>query len=91
MSEVGTVIVDELHMLEEGSRGASLEMILTKIQAVSEKKVQIVGMSATIPNLPELADWLEAKVFFSLFFDLSPPSLILLLSGKSQEEDQSPL
>jgi replicative superfamily II helicase len=40
------------------SRGEILETLITKIRGV----VQIIAMSATIPNLSTIAGWLEAKV-----------------------------
>jgi replicative superfamily II helicase len=76
--ELGLIVVDELHMIEDETRGALLELFLTKCYQISHKQpfLQIIGMSATIPNLPEIADWLKAKVFlifilivfFCLFF-----------------------
>ncbi|KAK3878848.1 hypothetical protein Pcinc_016536 [Petrolisthes cinctipes] len=52
---VGVVVVDEVHMLaEQGGRGASLGSTLTKIRFAATD-VQVVGMSATVGNLKELA------------------------------------
>lgn len=62
LSEIGLVVVDELHLLGEEGRGAVLEMLLTKILA-SEEKIQIVGMSATIGNLNEVCRFLKADNF----------------------------
>lgn len=65
--ELGCVVVDELHMVGEPRRGATLELLLTKILAVSKGATQIVGMSATVPNLPVIARWLQASCFICDF------------------------
>lgn len=55
------VVIDEIHMLSDQRRGFLLEVFLSKIKFVLKKKVQIVGMSATLPNIKDLAAWLEGK------------------------------
>lgn len=61
ISQVGCVIVDEIHLLNDSSRGPTLEILLTILKRVL-KNVQIVGLSATIGNPQELAEWLNAKL-----------------------------
>ncbi|XP_055856118.1 helicase POLQ-like isoform X1 [Episyrphus balteatus] len=61
-NEIGLVVVDELHLIGEKGRGATLEAFLTKVMYINAS-IQIVGMSATIGNLPELSDFLDADVY----------------------------
>ncbi|MCV0401104.1 MAG: DEAD/DEAH box helicase [Nitrosopumilus sp.] len=57
IDEIGLVISDEVHLIGDESRGPTLEMILTQLKLL-ETKPQIVGLSATITNSDEIADWL---------------------------------
>ncbi|XP_061439126.1 helicase POLQ-like isoform X3 [Rhineura floridana] len=66
ISDLGLVVVDELHMLGEGSRGAILEMTLAKILYTS-KTTQIIGMSATLNNVGDLQQFLKAEYYTSNF------------------------
>ncbi|XP_014643331.1 PREDICTED: helicase POLQ-like isoform X1 [Ceratotherium simum simum] len=66
ISSLGLVVVDELHMIGEGSRGAILEMTLAKILYTS-KTTQIIGMSATLNNVEDLQEFLQAEYYTSQF------------------------
>ena len=66
-NEIGIIVVDELHLLGEGGgRGATLEVLLTKALYVNEN-IHIVGMSATIGNLDEIAEFLNADLYTGNF------------------------
>jgi DNA polymerase I-like protein with 3'-5' exonuclease and polymerase domains len=93
-ADLSVCVVDELHMVGDRSRGAPLEVLLTKLAYLSAARgagagagagagegraaasaasaaaacpvsssVQIIGMSATVSNLQQLADWLGARAF----------------------------
>lgn len=67
ISELGAVIVDELHLIGDANRGYILELLLTKLKYVTKKyedvQIQVIGMSATLPNLDLLSNWLEADLY----------------------------
>ncbi|XP_076974314.1 DNA polymerase theta isoform X2 [Tamandua tetradactyla] len=81
MDMLGMVVVDELHMLGDSHRGYLLELLLTKVCYITQKStycqadlasplsnaVQIVGMSATLPNLELVASWLNAELYHTDF------------------------
>ncbi|MDW0173916.1 MAG: DEAD/DEAH box helicase, partial [Nitrososphaeraceae archaeon] len=58
--DVGLFIIDEIHLLTERERGPTLEIILTKIKLMPQKP-QIIGISATVSNSDEVAEWLTCE------------------------------
>lgn len=63
IDEISLIVVDELHMLGDFHRGHILESFLTKIIYLEHVPIQIVGMSATISNIDEIAEFLTAETF----------------------------
>ena len=61
IKDVNTIIVDEIHLLNDVTRGPTLEIIITMLKRLL-KNIQIIGLSATIGNPRELAEWLEAEL-----------------------------
>jgi len=57
--EVDCVIIDEIHLLNDVSRGPTLELLITLLKRL---KIQLIGLSATIGNSKELAEWLNAEL-----------------------------
>ncbi len=54
------VVADEIHMVGEASRGPTLELLLSRLKRILPE-AQFLGLSATISNLKEIAEWLDAK------------------------------
>ncbi|MCJ1438761.1 hypothetical protein MMC27_008151 [Xylographa pallens] len=66
INDLGIVVMDELHMIDDDHRGYLMELMATKLLSI-EQRTQLVGMSATLSNTEMLAQWLEAKFFQSAY------------------------
>ncbi|MEM5836154.1 MAG: DEAD/DEAH box helicase [Candidatus Aenigmatarchaeota archaeon] len=64
--EIGLIVVDEIHLLNDPNRGPTLEILLTMLREIVPK-AQILALSATINNAKELAEWLNAHLLESDF------------------------
>lgn len=60
INKIGTIIVDEVHLLNDPGRGPTLEITITILKQIV--KAQLIALSATIGNPKELAQWLEAEL-----------------------------
>jgi len=60
INDIGIVVVDEIHLINDKSRGPTLEMVLAKLMQMLE--TQIVALSATISNASDIAEWLDASL-----------------------------
>ena len=58
LKDVGTLVVDEAHLLTVPGRGDHLEVGLMKFSQISPN-ARIVFLSATMPNVRELAEWVS--------------------------------
>ncbi|KAH8737589.1 hypothetical protein BGZ61DRAFT_337197 [Ilyonectria robusta] len=60
--QLRAVVLDELHMIDDDHRGYLLELTATKLLSL-EQSVQIIGMSATLPNMDLMAQWLNGHCY----------------------------
>lgn len=58
---ISTVVIDEIHLMNDPGRGPTLEILITILRKLLPK-AQIIALSATIGNPKELAAWLGAKL-----------------------------
>ena len=58
LTGVETLIVDEVHAVAGSKRGAHLALSLERLQALAERRIQRVGLSATVRPIDEVARWL---------------------------------
>ena len=66
-NQINMIVVDEIHMLSDRHRGFLLEVILSKIIYLPNEKIQIIGMSATLPNIVDLSVWLGSSLYRTEF------------------------
>jgi helicase len=63
VGQIGLVVIDEIHLLNDPGRGPTLEITITKLRQLA--RPQLLALSATIKNYREIAEWLDAKAMFS--------------------------
>ncbi|MBX0304184.1 ATP-dependent DNA helicase [Haloarcula salinisoli] len=61
LEDLTCVVSDEVHLVDDGQRGPTLEVTLAKLRRLNPD-LQTVALSATIGNAGELADWLDAEL-----------------------------
>jgi helicase len=64
LEDVGIIVVDEVHLVNDSKRGPTLEMVIAKMMQ-SLPNLQIVALSATISNSDRIAEWLNAELVTS--------------------------
>ena len=74
LKRVRTIIVDELHVFVESERGVHLKVLLDRIDRITKRPVQRIGLSATAGNPKEVLEWLsEGRLKAEIVAVPSPP------------------
>ena len=66
IGNIGCIVYDEVHLLSDIGRGPTLEFLVT-LNKLLFPNAQTIGLSATIGNADELAEWLKAELVKSDF------------------------
>jgi len=82
LSELGTVVIDEIQNLSTIGRGARLESVIIRLRRLVED-LQIIALSATVGMPDQLADWLGC------FLVESNERPVPLLCSVSQSSDKN--
>jgi len=64
LNSISIIVADEIHLINDPSRGPTLEVILALFRQINPT-AQIIALSATIKNSMELALWLSAEHILS--------------------------
>jgi helicase len=80
INNIGIVVADEVHLINDTKRGPTLEMVLAKLMQIVEN-LQIIALSATISNADQIAEWLKAELVKSTWRPV-PLSEGVYLDGK---------
>tara|TARA_B100000212_G_scaffold432_1_gene297 strand:- start:3530 stop:6538 length:3009 start_codon:yes stop_codon:yes gene_type:complete len=59
LRDVQAVVIDELHEMADGERGWQLSVGISRLESFIGRKVQKIGLSATIGNPEQVAKWLS--------------------------------
>lgn len=60
INQVGLLVIDEVHEIDS-DRGPVIEMLVTMLKQMNPG-MQLLALSATVPNSVELGEWLEAEL-----------------------------
>ena len=63
LNKIGLIVSDEIHLINDSSRGPTLEVVLALLRKVTD--AQLLALSATIHNADQIARWLEAELVSS--------------------------
>lgn len=58
ITDVSCCVIDEVHLLDSEKRGSVLEVTISRLRRLCEPR--IVALSATMANVTDIADWLDA-------------------------------
>ena len=64
LENIGCIVVDEVHMIDEQGRGPTLEILVSKLKRMCPG-AQMLALSATVGNSKELAEWMSAELIES--------------------------
>jgi helicase len=64
IDSLSVVVIDEIHFLNDASRGPTLEILIARIRQLNPK-AQIIALSATVSNAKSMAEWLNAQLILS--------------------------
>jgi len=59
LKRVRTIIIDELHAFVESERGVHLKVLLDRMDRITKRPIQRIGLSATAGNPTEVLAWLS--------------------------------
>ncbi|KAM7400961.1 hypothetical protein PAMA_005250 [Pampus argenteus] len=73
-------LIDEVHVVKDATRGATLEVVVSRMKAVhtyrtaktpeEDLSMRVLAVSATIPNISDIADWLSNERGPAKYLDL---------------------
>uniref|UniRef100_A0A3Q4G5E7 Probable ATP-dependent DNA helicase HFM1 n=1 Tax=Neolamprologus brichardi TaxID=32507 RepID=A0A3Q4G5E7_NEOBR len=73
-------LIDEVHVVKDATRGATLEVVVSRMKAVhtfrtsqypeASLSMRVVAVSATIPNVSDIADWLSNENGPAIYLDM---------------------
>lgn len=85
LKSVDTIIVDEIHALVRDKRGSHLSLTIERLEALCERPLQRIGLSATQKPIERIAEFLVGQRVMS--FDPEPQACSIVDVGYSRNLD----
>ena len=99
ISNISLLLIDEIHLLNDESRGATLEAIIARIKLLKSmenfketnlENIRIIAVSATIPNISDVAEFLEVKQGLKIFGEeYRPVKVERIVIGYKRNKNQN--
>jgi replicative superfamily II helicase len=86
--DVDCCVIDEVHLLDSDRRGAVLEVTISRLRRLCSPR--IVALSATMPNVSDVARWLDAPPECTFEFDDDYRPVPLEASVKTYSRGDNP-
>jgi len=67
------LIIDELHAFVESERGVQMRVLIDRLDRISGRKIQRIGLSATVGNPEEILSWLSGSRHGEVLVRISAP------------------
>ncbi|XP_069103658.1 probable ATP-dependent DNA helicase HFM1 [Argopecten irradians] len=94
-------LIDEIHVLNDSVRGATIEAVISRMKTVSLghsnresqlPKLRFIAVSATIPNIEDIAEWMgenqQAATFYKMDDSFRPVRLRKVVLGFPFDEQK---
>lgn len=73
ITQLGCIVVDEMHVLGDLQRGYHLEILISKLKYLIKNSIenklyiQLIALSATIKNVEDLSKWFRAALYVTTY------------------------
>ncbi|KPA84679.1 putative DEAD/DEAH box helicase-like protein [Leptomonas pyrrhocoris] len=97
VNSVGLLLLDEVHTVQE-ERGAAMEAIVSRVKAIQAATAhdavncaatRIVAISGTLPNIGDMAEWLEVSPEMTFAFSAADRPVPLTIKVVSYAHDSA--
>lgn len=83
------LLIDEIHLVNDGVRGATLEAVISRMKTIrsliwptQQDNLRFVGVSATVSNVNDIADWFSTPSSKTEMFQVDPRERPVTLETK---------
>ncbi|KAL3273410.1 hypothetical protein HHI36_014856 [Cryptolaemus montrouzieri] len=103
IQEIKVFMIDEVHLLNEEFRGATLEALICRMKTIQsslfdenagsvnlKQNIRFIAVSATFPNIKDMGEWLCGAKCFSFDDSIRPVKLNTIVMGYSYSRACSP-